>query len=32
MFKVAFPGATEEEESREMEWVRHPASQAETDV
>lgn len=22
MFKVAFPGATEEEESREMDWVR----------
>jgi len=23
MFKVAFPGADEEEEAREMEWVRH---------
>jgi hypothetical protein len=22
MFKVAFPGATEEEEAREMEWVK----------
>lgn len=24
MFKAAFPGATEEEEEREMRWVSHP--------
>lgn len=24
MYKVAFPGATEEDERREMDWVRHP--------